>query len=117
MSILGVGAAVGGIASLAQSFLSSIRPSAEETETEDAAKGQSAAAPAAEEQFLDYARMSVAERMREQILKSKGLTEDDLNSMDPEERAELEKEIREELREKVVQQTGKETGGIANILV
>ena len=117
MSILGVGAAVGGIASLAQSFLSSIRPSAKESETEDAAKGQPAAVPTTEEKFLDYARMSVAERMREQLLKSKGLSEDDLNSMDPEKRAALEKEISEELRDKILKQTGKETGGIANILV
>ena len=33
-------------------------------------------------QFMDYAKMSPMERMREQILKSMGLTEDDLKMID-----------------------------------
>jgi hypothetical protein len=36
------------------------------------------------QQFMDYAKMSPMERMRAQILKSMGLTEDDLKKMSPE---------------------------------
>lgn len=122
MSILGVSVAASGIASLAQSFLSAVKPAAEQPAQSGAtgqsgATEQSAGASSSEEQFLDYARMSVAERLREQILKSKGMSEDDLNAMEPEKRAALEKEIAEDIRDQIVKQTGKQTGGIANLLV
>ncbi|GGE51936.1 hypothetical protein GCM10007276_31270 [Agaricicola taiwanensis] len=42
--------------------------------------------PSAKEEFLDYARMTPAERMRDAILKELGLTEEDLEGMEPEAR-------------------------------
>ena len=44
-------------------------------------------------ELAEYADKSVAERVREAILKDMGLTEDDLKAMDPEQRAAIEDEI------------------------
>ena len=44
-------------------------------------------------EFAEYADKSVAERVRDAILKDMGLTEDDLKAMDPEKRAAIEDEI------------------------
>lgn len=54
----------------------------------------------AEEKFLDYAQKSPAERMRDDILKSLGLTEDDLANMSPDERAAVEEKIKKLIEEK-----------------
>lgn len=48
---------------------------------------------AAAKELAEYADKSVAERVREAILKDMGLTEDDLKAMDPEKRAAIEDEI------------------------
>jgi hypothetical protein len=76
------------------------------------------------EEFLDYAKLSVPERIRKQFLESKGLDEKSLASMSEEERKKIEDEFRELLERKIkedmnadaAKQTGK-TGLIANILV
>ncbi|MBX3455629.1 hypothetical protein [Ferrovibrio sp.] len=118
MSLLAVGAAAAGISSLAKAVANFTKPDPEDdikkapTEAE-----QKAGTEATQEAFLDYARMSVAERLREQLLKSKGLTEEDLAAMDPDKRAALEKEIGEDIRTRLLKETGKQTGGIANLLV
>ena len=44
-------------------------------------------------ELAEYAEKSVAERVRDAILKDMGLTEDDLKAMDPEKRAAIEDEI------------------------
>ena len=44
-------------------------------------------------ELAEYADKSVAERVRDAILKDMGLTEDDLKTMDPEKRAAIEDEI------------------------
>ena len=44
-------------------------------------------------ELAEYADKSVAERVRDAILKDMGLTEDDLKAMDPEKRAAIEDEI------------------------
>lgn len=66
----------------------------------------SLAPPSAEELFLEEARKSPAERMREQVLEALGLTEDDLASMAPEERAAVEQQIADMIKEKMRQAMG-----------
>lgn len=57
-------------------------------------------APSATEIFLEEARKSPIERMREQILEELGLTEDSLAQLPPEERRAIEDQIREKIEEK-----------------
>lgn len=49
-------------------------------------------------QFMDYMKKTPAERLREEILKKLGLTEDDLKSMPPEEREAVEQTIAQEIK-------------------
>jgi len=65
----------------------------------------------ATEKFLDYARMSPSERLRDDVLKSLGLTEEDLEAMPTEERRAAEDKIRELIEEKIRQANGAETRG------
>lgn len=63
-------------------------------------------APSAEELFLEEARKSPIERMREQILEQLGLSEADLADMPPDERRAVEDQIRELIEEKFRQASG-----------
>lgn len=70
-----------------------------------------------EEDFLDYARMSVAERIRAQVLEDEKLTEEKLNELDAKQRARIEESIREKIEEAITGETGKSLGSIANLVV
>ena len=121
MSIFGIGAIGASIPGLIQS----VGQIAKSLGNSDEASGQSqksAAVPqsdkeATEKEFLDFAKMSVGERIRAQYLKSKGMTEDQLGSLDSEARAKIEEEIREQIRNAIKQNGGKDSGSIANIVV
>jgi|GEM_PF-6471102 len=52
-------------------------------------------------EFLEIAKKSPAERIRDQILKAKGLTEEDVEAMSPEKREALEKEIADIIKDKI----------------
>jgi len=60
-----------------------------------------AAPSAAEQAFNDYAKKTPAEKMRDAILGTMGLTEDQLKAMSPKEREALEAKIREILKQKI----------------
>jgi ABC-type transporter MlaC component len=107
---------------------SGVKPADHAKSQEDAAKqGASAlgAAPPAlgkdaREEFLDYAKLSVPERIRKQFLESKGLDEKSLASMSEEERKAIEDEFRQLLEQKFkdeINKKGEQTGLVANILV
>lgn len=55
-------------------------------------------------EFLEYMAKSPAERLYEAILKEKGLTKEQLESMPPEERMIVEKEIQEEMKQRIEMQ-------------
>jgi hypothetical protein len=59
--------------------------------------------PTAEELFLKEARKSPMERMREQVMKDLGLTEEALAAMPPEEKRAAEDKIRDMIEEKLRQ--------------
>lgn len=95
---------------------------------EDAAKqgasGLGAAPPElakdAREQFLDYAKLSVPERIRKLFLESKGLDEKSLAALPEDERKAIEDEFRELLQKKFkdeMNRKGEQTGLVADILV
>ena len=67
------------------------------------------------EAFLEYARMSPAEKMRAAMLNSLGLTEDDLKAMDPKKRALVEEKIKEMIKEKVEGDQKDQKGAIVDV--
>lgn len=66
-----------------------------------AASQDSSLGPSPREEFLEWADMDPAERLRAQILQSMGISEEDLAAMSPEERAAAEADIREAIKEKL----------------
>lgn len=74
-----------------------------EQEQESESKVEELKPPTAEELFLAEARKSPMERMREQVMKELGITEDALAQMTPEERRAAEDKIREMIEEKLKQ--------------
>jgi hypothetical protein len=63
--------------------------------------------------FLNYAKESPAERLRASILKSMGLTEQQLDQMPPAQRQAVEKKIEEIIKQKL-QQSGSQPGQLVN---
>jgi hypothetical protein len=57
--------------------------------------------PSAEAEFLEYARMTPAQRLRQQILDSLGLTEKDVQAMDSKARKAVEEKINEMIKAKI----------------
>src|SRR5262249_61404913 len=65
-------------------------------------------------EFLDYAKMSPMERLRANILKSMGLTEDDLKKMSPEQQKAVEQKIEQIIKQQFEKNAGK-TGQVVNL--
>lgn len=98
-------------AALAASLLASYKAGA--TNTADAAGPTAAAGSAADtssaardtgldsavQDFLSYANETPAQRMRDAILKSMGLTEDDLKKMTPDQRKAVEETIEKKIKD------------------
>jgi hypothetical protein len=59
------------------------------------------------QEFLDYAKMDPMERLRANILKSMGLTEDDLKNMSPEQQKAVEQKIEQLIREQLEKNANK----------
>jgi len=64
--------------------------------------------PDAAQEFLDYAKLSVPERIRKQFLESKGLDEKSLAAMSDEDRQKIEDEFREFLEAKFKEKMAKD---------
>ena len=65
-------------------------------------------------EFLDYAKMSPMERLRASILKSMGLTEDDLKKMTPEQQKAVEQKIEQIIKQQLEKNAGK-TGQVVDL--
>lgn len=59
------------------------------------------ASSSAEEQFLTFARKTPAEQMREKILASMGLTDEDVRAMAPKQREQVEAKIKEMIKAQI----------------
>jgi len=68
------------------------------------------AADTARADFMAYAHMTPAEKMRAAILGNMGLTEEQLRAMDPKERQKIEDKIKALIRQQVEQSVEKKTG-------
>jgi hypothetical protein len=66
---------------------------------------------------LDFAKLSEAEKLRARLMAEKGVSEDSLAQMQPDQRAKLEEDVRQKVADHVQQTTGKTVGGLANIVV
>lgn len=77
-----------------------------------------AAAPAAtksaEQKFLEWARMTPAERMHAQMLGQLGLTEEQFKAMDPAAQQKIEEKIREMIKRQAANTGDKRTGLITD---
>lgn len=67
-----------------------------------------------EQQFLKYAQMSPMDRMRANILKSMGLSEEDLKNMSPEQQKAVEQKIKDLIEQEFQKNAGK-TGQAVDI--
>jgi len=65
--------------------------------------------------FLDYQKETPAQKLRDEILGTMGLTEEKLKHMEPKERTKLEAKIREIMKQKVEEQAEKKTGQIIDL--
>lgn len=54
-----------------------------------------------EQKFLDYAKKSPAEKIRDALLASVGVTEDQLKAMSPDQRREIEQKIADKVKQEV----------------
>lgn len=66
------------------------------------------------QQFMDYAKMSPMERLRASILKSMGLTEDDLKKMTPAQQKAVEQKVEQLIKEDMQKNAGK-TGQVVDL--
>ena len=80
------------------------------------ASARNSGASSAVSDFLNYAKETPAQRMRDAILKSMGLSEDDLKAMSPEKRKAVEDAIAQKIKDAAEQaaQKGK-TGLVADV--
>jgi hypothetical protein len=85
--------------------------------TSGSTSDSSVKASSPEDEFLEYARMSPAERIRAAILQEMGLTEDEIENLEPAKRETLEKEIAKRLKDKLEEAAEKKTGMILDVTV
>ncbi|MFZ1966167.1 MAG: hypothetical protein WAU79_03545 [Bradyrhizobium sp.] len=64
--------------------------------------------------FLDYAKMSPTERMREEILKSLGMTEQQFEKLSPAQQQAMNQKIQQIMLQQLQQNSGK-TGQLVNV--
>jgi TPP-dependent pyruvate/acetoin dehydrogenase alpha subunit len=97
--------------------ISSLSPSLMANMQLSVSKGQltESLKPSAKEEFLEYARMSPAERLRAQILEEMKLSEDGIASMEPEARAAVEDEIKRRMMEALTAKDDPEPGSILDM--
>lgn len=104
------------LASLAASTLAKVNAL---TATKPAASSSDplAAAPAqsAKDEFLDYAKMTPAQKMRAAMLGKLNVTEEQLKAMSPEERKKVEDKIKDMIRQQVENDPKMKTGSILDV--
>jgi len=79
------------------------------------ASGSIAGQKTPKEEFLEYARMTPAEKLRESVLRSLGVSEEELKRMDSKERQRIEEQVRELIRQKVESDGSDQKGAIVDV--
>jgi hypothetical protein len=67
------------------------------------------------QQFLQYAKMTPAQRMFAQMLNKLGITEDQFKAMSPADQQRVEQKIQQMIKQQVQDSSNKQTGVIADI--
>lgn len=78
--------------------------------------GALAGAKSARDEFLDYAKMTPAEKMRAAMLARLGLKEEDVKAMDPDARKAVEAKIKEMVKQEFEAGLDKSPGKIVDML-
>jgi hypothetical protein len=71
----------------------------------------------AEQKFLDYMKMTPAQRMHAAMLSQLGISEDEYNAMDPAAQKEVEQKIQQMIQQQAEQSNDKRTGLITDVSV
>ena len=108
------------LASLAASTLAKVNQAvtASATKSADATSGSGMAAATdktAKDDFLAYAQMTPAQKMRAAMLGKMGITEEQLKAMDPKERQKIEDKIKQQIKEQVENDPKMKQGSIVDM--
>lgn len=108
------------LASLATSTLSKINAAkaASATKAVDATSGDAlSAGPAksAKDEFMDYAKLTPAQKMRAAMLARMGLTEDQVKAMGSDERQKIEDQLKAQIKEQVENDPQMKTGSLLDV--
>lgn len=104
------------LASLAASTLSKVNALTATKPTESSSDPLAAApAKSAKDEFLDYAKMTPAQKMRAAMLGKLNVTEEQLKAMTPEERKKIEDKIKDMIKQQVENDPKMKTGSILDV--
>ncbi|MCE3232716.1 MAG: hypothetical protein K0R98_973 [Rickettsiaceae bacterium] len=74
--------------------------------TENSLSEVDKSSPSAVEEFLEYIKMTPAERIRVQVLREEGLTEEDYAKLSPEEKAKIDEKISQRIEQALKDEVG-----------
>jgi hypothetical protein len=105
------------LASLAASTLSKINAATAAKPAAASSDPLAAAAPAksAKDEFMDYAKLTPAQKMRAAMLAKLGVTEEQLKAMDPKERQKIEDQLREQIKQQVQNDPNMKKGSLLDV--
>jgi hypothetical protein len=105
------------LASFAATTLSKINAATAVKPAGAASSDPLAAAPAksAKDEFMDYAKMTPAQKMRAAMLSKLGVTEEQLKAMSPEERKKVEDQIKDMIKQQVENDPTMKKGSLLDV--
>lgn len=105
------------LASLAASTLSKINAATAAKPATSTSSDPLAAGPAksAKDEFMDYAQMTPAQKMRAAMLGKLGVTEEELKAMSPEERKKVEDKIKDMIKQQVENDPKMKKGSLLDV--
>jgi hypothetical protein len=72
-------------------------------------------AKSAKDEFMDYAKLTPAQKMRAAMLAKMGVTEEQLKAMSPEERQKIEDQIKKQIKEQVQNDPNMKKGSLLDV--
>ena len=69
----------------------------------------------AKDEFMDYAKLTPAQKMRAAMLSKLGVTEEQLKAMSPEERQKIEDQIKKQIKEQVQNDPNMKKGSLVDV--
>jgi hypothetical protein len=105
------------LASLAASTLSKINAATAAKPASSTSSDPLAAGPAksAKDEFMDYAKLTPAQKMRAAMLAKMGVTEEQMKAMSPEERQKIEDELKKQIKEQVQNDPNMKKGSLLDV--